>query len=227
MDGTALVSVQENWTAAVRMVAGMGQRIADQLRALEPRPFGLVNDVLRLPAYVGSHHQVLSFDPIAGLSLPGTLASITLCYGIPEDPLSPYLEVLTDFTPDHQDTVHLRSVLGEAVGQESSRQSGCPERGGRRHQPPRGSLRSAPLDIVVAGQALTVGTQSYQGFQGLRFSHSGLVVTVIARGNWPDHPVFDWITDFEPYLTAIESPDSEVVTAKARALLAARPTPMA
>jgi len=28
MDGTALVSVHENWTAAVRMVAGMGQRIA-------------------------------------------------------------------------------------------------------------------------------------------------------------------------------------------------------
>jgi hypothetical protein len=218
------VSVQENWTAAVRMVAGAGQRIAGQLRALEPRPFGLVNDVLRLPAYVGSHNQVLSFDSVAGLSSPGTLTSMTLCYGIPEDPLSPYLEVLTDFTPGHQDTVHLRSALGEAVGQESSRQSGGPERGCGRHQPPRGSLRSTPLDIVVAGHALTVGTQSYQGFRGLRFSHSGLTVTVIARGNWPDHPAFELITDLEPYLTAIESPDSEVVTAKARALLAARPT---
>jgi hypothetical protein len=88
----ALVSVQENRTTAVRMVAGMGQRIADQLRALEPRPSGLVNDVLRLPAYVGSHNQVLSFDSVAGLSLPGTLTSMTLCYRIPEDPLSPHLE---------------------------------------------------------------------------------------------------------------------------------------
>ena len=64
-------------------------------------------------------------------------------------------------------------------------------------------------------------TQSYEGFHGLQFNHSGLITTVMARGNWPDQPAFDIVTDLEPYLTATESPDSEVVKAKLRALRAA------
>jgi hypothetical protein len=48
-----------------------------------------------------------------------------------------------------------------------------------------------------------------------------LIATVIARGNWPDQPAFDIVTDLEPYLTAMESPDSEAVKAKLRALRAA------
>jgi hypothetical protein len=210
------VSAPEDWTAAVRVMTAMGHMMADQLRAHDPKPLGLVNDVVRLPAFVGS----FSADGAVGSRLPGTLTSVTLCYGIPEDPLSPYLEVLTDFTPDHGATLSLRSALGAAVGQEKARQSGQPEREGRRHQPPRGPLGPGQLDIVVAGRRQTVRTQSYESFHGLRFNHTGLIATVIARGNWPARPAFDVVTDLEPYLTAMESPESEVVKAKLRALQA-------
>jgi hypothetical protein len=65
-----------------------------------------------------------------------------------------------------------------------------------------------------------VRTQSYESFHGLRFNHTGLIATVIARGNWPAQPAFDVVTDLEPYLTAMESAESEVVKAKLRALQA-------
>jgi hypothetical protein len=216
LEGTTLVSAQD-LTPAVRVITTMGHLMANQLRALDPKPLGLVNDVFQLPAFVGSHRQSVSGDAVPGLVLPGTLTSVTLCYGIREDPLSPYLEVLTDFTRDHGDTVNLRSALGAAVGQEKSRRSGQPEREGRRHRPPSGPPGRGRLDIGVAGRPRTVHTQSYEDFHGLQFSYSGLIATVIARGQWPDHPAFDLVTDLEAYLTAMESPDSEVVKAKLRA----------
>jgi len=54
----------------------------------------------------------------------------------------------------------------------------------------------------------------------MQFSHSGLVATVTSRASWPDHPAFDLVTDLEPYLITMESPDSNVVQAKVRALQA-------
>jgi hypothetical protein len=215
------VAAQEDWPATVRMMTAMGRMLASQVRALAPRPFGLKNDALRLPAFVASV-SAQSADAAEQPSLLGALTSMTLSYGIPEDPLSPYVQVVTDFTADHRDTVSLRYAIGEAVGRERSQQSGEPQHARPRHRPPRGPLDHGRLEIVVAGKARIVSTQSYANFHGLQFSDSGLVATVIARGSWPDHPAFYLMTDLEPYLTAIESPDSEVVKAKLRALQAAR-----
>lgn len=200
--------------AAVSVIAGWGRMMARQLRTLAPVPLGLANDDLRLPAFVGSHNQG---------GEPETVKSMTLCYGIPEDPLSPYIEVITDFTPDQSATVQLRLVLDEAAEREKSRQKGMPEHERRRPRPPRGPLSAGTLEVSVAGQGRSISTKSYDGFHGLRFSHAGIVATVIARDAWPARLAFDLITNLEPYLTAIESPDSEVVKARVRSLAAQHP----
>lgn len=204
----------ERNSAAVSVIAGWGRMMASQLRALAPVPLGMVSNDLRLPAFVGSHSQG---------GQPETVMSMTLCYGIREDPLSPYIEVITDFTSDQSETVQLRSVLSEAAEREKSRQEGRAEHQRRRHRPARGPLAAGTLEVSVAGQRRTVSTKSYDGFHGLRLSHVGLVATVIARGTWPDRPALDLITNLEPYLTAIESPDSEVVKARVRSLAGQHP----
>jgi hypothetical protein len=204
-----LGSGHERNSATVSVITGWARSRASLLRALAPQPLGLVNDDLRLPAFVGSHLQG---------GQPETVMSMTLCYGIAEDPLSPYIEVLTDFTPEHFATVQLRSVLSEAAGREKSHQESKAEQEHRRHRPPRGPLAARPLEVLVAGRERTVSTKSYDGFHGLRFSHAGMVATVIARGSWPYRPAFDLIRNLEPYLMAIQSPDSAVVKAKVRAL---------
>jgi hypothetical protein len=204
----------ERNSAAVSVIAGWGRMMASQLRNLAPVPLGLVNDDLQLPAFVGSHLQG---------GQPETVMSITLCYGIPEDPLSPYIEVITDFTSGQTDTVQLRSVLSDAAEREKSRHEGTPEHERRRNRPPRGPLAAGPLEVSVAGQRRTISTKSYDGFHGLRFRHAGMVGTVITRGTWPDRPAFDLIANLEPYLTAIESPDSEVVKARVWSLAGQHP----
>lgn len=195
--------------AAVSVITGWGRWMASRLRTLAPQPLGLVNDDLGLAAFVGSHLEG---------GQPETVKSMTLCYGIPEDPLSPYIEVLTDFTPEHSETLQLRSVLSEAAGREKSRREAIPEHERRRRRPPRGPLAAGSLEVSVAGRLRMVSTKSYDAFHGLQFSHAGLVATVVARAAWPDRPAFDLITNLEPYLTAIESRNSEVVKARARAL---------
>lgn len=190
--------------SAAELMAAMGRLMASQLRSLAPQPFGLVNDELRLPAFVSDHsHQASAVQDI--MSAPVT--RMTLCYGIREDPLSPYIGITTDFTPDHSETVALRFELGKAVS-------------GPGHRPPRGPLGHGRLDIVVAGSPRTAQTQIYQNFHGLQFTHSGLLVTGISRGPWPPQPRFALITDLEPYLAPLESADSEVIRAKIRALSA-------
>jgi hypothetical protein len=204
----------ERNSAAVSVIAGWSRMMARQLRTLAPVPLGLVNDDLQLPAFVGSHSQG---------GEPETVMSMTLCYGIPEDPLSRYIEVITDFTPDQSATLQLRSVLSEAAEREKSRQEGMAERERHRHRPPRGPLAAGTLEVSIAGQERTISTKSYDGFHGLRLSHAGIVATVISRGTWPARAAFDLITNLEPYLTAIESPDSEVVKAKVRSLAGTHP----
>lgn len=108
--------------SAAELAAAMGRWSASQLRERAPQPFGLVNDELRLPAYV----DAFVLDGSAGPSAP-------------------------------------------------------------------------PI---------------YRNFHGLQFSHSGLPVTVIARGHWPEQPEFALVTDLKPYLAATESADSEVIRAK-------------
>ena len=82
--------------SAAELMAAMGRLSASELRELAPQPFGLVNDELRLPVSVGSFDLKGSAGPSA------LLTSMTLCYGIREDPLSPYIEVSTDFTLGHK-----------------------------------------------------------------------------------------------------------------------------
>jgi hypothetical protein len=217
--GAILASAEEDWAAAVHMLTAMGRVMACQLRALRPRPFGLVNDVLRRPAFVGAYHQSTSAESGAPATPLGAVTSMVLCYGLPEDPQSPYLEVLTDFTNGRRDTINLRSAIGTAMAEERFRQQGAPAHLSHRHTSLRGPMGSGRLEIVVEGSARTVRTASYQNFQGLQFSYRGVTVTVTARGDWrPAHPAFSLITDLEPYLAAIESPDSEVLAAKLRAL---------
>jgi hypothetical protein len=215
-----VASGQEDRVAAVQMMTAIGRTMASQLRALRPQPFGLVNDVL-LPAFAGSCYQSAAADSGPHASPLGAVTSMALCYGIPEDRQSPYLEVLTDFTPGHRDTVSLRSAIGRVIAAEKSRQQGVHAHLNPRHAPMRGPLGGGRLEIVVEGKARTVRTASYETFQGLQFSHPRGAVTVTARGNWPERPAFSLVADLEPYLAAIESPDSEVVAAKLRALQAA------
>ncbi|MGD0704917.1 MAG: hypothetical protein ABSA02_34150 [Trebonia sp.] len=194
--------------SAAELMAAMGRWSASQLRELAPQPFGLVNDELRLPVSVGS----FGLEGSAGPSAP--LTSMTLCYGIREDPLSPYIEVSTDFTPGHK-AVALRFELGRAAGRLDPRLAdGLPWGGGRGHRPPKGPLGRGRAEIVVAGLPRTAHTQIYRDFHGLQFRHSGLPVTAIARGRWPDQPKFELITDLEPHLAATESADSEVIRAR-------------
>lgn len=183
--------------SAADWLVAMGRLTASRLREFAPSPFGLVNDELRLPAYAGP----LTFSHEG-------LMRMTLCYGLPGDPLSPYIEVSTGFSPDH-DMVALRFELVRTVG-------------GSGQRPPRGPLQRGRVEIVVAGSPRTAHTLIYRKFHGLQFSHLGLKVTAIARGGWSNRPEFALITDLEPYLAASESADSEVVKAQAGALF--RPT---
>jgi hypothetical protein len=114
------------------------------------------------------------------------------------DPLSPYIEVLTDFTPDHKGTAALRFELGRAVGRASAGPGEHVRPGGPGHRPPGGPLELGRVEIVVAGSARTAPAQSYRDFRGLQFTHAGLLVTVIARGRWPERPQFALVTDLEP-----------------------------
>ncbi len=215
-----------DWDSAARLITAFGQAMASQARASVPQPFGLPE--MQLPKFLGSLRQAVQAQPTDITARPAPLGPITsmmLCYGIPEDPQSEYLEVLTDFTSAHKDSVSLRSAIGQAVGMENDRRAGTSGRPRRRYPAPRGSLRGRLLDIVVAGQARTVHTQAHQNFNGLQFTHSGRAVTVIARGHWPERPAFDLINDLEPYLTALESADSEVIKARIRAIQMARSGP--
>jgi hypothetical protein len=69
----------------------------------------------------------------------------------PPRPLSPYIQVFTDFTVRHEDTVSLRHALGKAVYNENARLAG-----GLEHQyprkPPPGPVERGRLDIVVEGE---------------------------------------------------------------------------
>jgi hypothetical protein len=192
---------------AAELMAAMGRLRASQLRELAPRPFGLVNDELRLPVSVGAY-------VVEGRAGPSALLTMTLCYGIREDPLSPYIEVSTDFAPGHN-PVALRYELGRAAGRlDPELAGGRPGRGDQGHRPPKGPLGRDRVEIVVAGVPRTAHTQIYRDLHGLQFRASGLPVTVITRGHWPDRPQFALITDLEPYLAATESPDSPVMKAR-------------
>jgi hypothetical protein len=214
---------QGDWAdRAVQVMAAMGRQMASLLRRLAPKPFGLISQDAGLPVFVGSHSRGGSDDHLARTRPPGApppITSMTLCYGVPEDPLSPYVEVFTDFTPSHSATVGLRLALGRAAGSESARLAGVPEHPGlgTHHKPPAGPLERGRLDIVVAGQPRTVRTQGYRGFHGLEFQHSGLLVQVITRRSWPDRPEFAVVTDLEPYLKAMETGDFDVIKARLRA----------
>lgn len=212
-----MVSERGDWPdRAIELMVAMSRRMAGQLRQLAPKPMGLVNREAGLPAFVGSHTQGGSAEGVGDIRQRGTpppISSMTLCYGTPEDPRSPYISVFTDFTPGHDDSVSLRYALGEAISSEQARLAGKLEN----HvpgKPPRGPLERGELQIIVAGQLRTVRTQAYQGFHGLQFSRAGLLVRVIARRSWPDRPEFAIITDLEPYLAQMESPDSEVIRAR-------------
>ena len=214
-----MTAEQGNWPdRAVEMMAAMGRHMARQLRQLAPKPFGLVLDP-GLSAFVGSHTQGVATKDAAGMRLkdaPSAITSMTLCYGTPEDPASPYTEVFTDFTGSHEDTVSLRYALGKAVSNENARLAGELEHG-RARKPPPGPLERGQLAIVVERQPRTVRSQTYRDLHGLQFSQSGLLVTVIARGAWPDRPEFAVVTDLEPYLAVMEASDSEVIKARLQA----------
>ncbi len=50
-----------------------------------------------------------------------------------------------------------------------------------------------------------------------------MVAALAVSTTLPDRLAFDLITDLEPYLAAIESPDSEVVKARVRSLAGQHP----
>jgi hypothetical protein len=177
------------------MITAARRMLDDQVRQAAPQPFGLVGDTEPHPAFVG--RSAFSGSATGGVPTPGLgrLTSIALCYGIRQDPQSPYVEVLTDFTSDHGDTVNLRIALGRAAAQ--GRQ---PDRLAQRARPPKGPLPRGRLQILVAGELRTITTTSYQNYSGLQFSHSGKTVTAIAREDWPNLPSFAVVTDLERYL---------------------------
>jgi hypothetical protein len=217
---------QGDWAdRAVQMAAAMGRRTADELRKLAPRPLGMINQEAGLATFIGSYTRGYSTEGLAGnrqQGEPAPLTSMTLCYGVPDDPQAPWIEVFTDFTANHEDTVSVRYALGKAVSRENARLAG--ELG---HSdpldPPPGPLERGQLQIVVAGESRTVRTQTYQGFHALQFSHTGLLVTVIARRTWPDQPEFAVVTDLDPFLAPMELADPEVVKARLRALFPSGP----
>lgn len=170
-----------------------------QVRAAVPEPFGLVGDSRPLPVFVGSSQFSGAAGSAAKATFLGELTSISLCYGSPDDPSLPYVEVLTDFTPDRRDTVHLRTALGRAA--RSADMARPPDHSARRDRPPKGPLARGLLEIVVVDRPRTIATMSYQKYNGLQFSHSGKTVTAITRGHWPDPTVFAVILDLEPYLS--------------------------
>ena len=180
--------------SAAELMAALGRRGASLLRELGLEPFGLVNDELRLPVSVGSYVLEGSDGPSA------LLTNMTLGYGIKEDPLSPYIEVSTDFRTGRK-AVALRFELVRAAGRLDPRlASGPPWDGGRGHRPPKGPLGRGRVEIVVAGSPRTAHTQVYRDFHGLQFRHSGLSVTAVARGRWPDQPQFALVADLESCL---------------------------
>jgi hypothetical protein len=183
------IPVPLTWITAARRM------LDDQVRQAAPQPFGLVGDSAPRPAFVGG--SAFSGSATGGVPTPGLgeLTSIALCYGIQQDPRSPYVEVLTDFTADHGDTVNLRIALSRAAAH--GRQ---PDHLAQRARPPKGPLPRGRLQILVAGKPRTVTTTSYQNYSGLQFSHSGKTVTAIARADWPDLPSFAEVTDLERYL---------------------------
>lgn len=185
--------------AALTMITAAGRMLDDEVRQAAPQPFGLVGNTGPLPVFVGM--STISGSAVGGVPAPrlGQLTSIALCYGIPEDPQSPFVEVLTDFTPDHADTVNLRVALGRAAAWDGQSSHPPDHLARRRGRPPKGPLPRGRLQILVVGQLRTVTTTSYQNYSGLQFSHSGKTVTAIARGHWPDLPTFAVVTDLERY----------------------------
>jgi hypothetical protein len=156
---------QGDWAdRAVQMAAAMGRRTANELRKLAPKPFGLINQKAELATSIGSYAQGYTTEGLAGNRQegePAPLRSMTLCYGTPDDPQSPWIEVFTDFTANHEDTVSVRYALGKAVSCENARLAGELEHSDPLNPPP-GPLERGQLQIVVAGQSRTVRTQSYE-----------------------------------------------------------------
>ena len=182
------------------MITAARRMLDYEVRQAAPQPFGLAGDPWPLPVFVG--RSAFSGSAVGGVPTPrlGQLTSIALCYGIPEDPQSPFVEVLTDFTPDHADTVNLRVALGRAAAAWNGQSSHPPDHLARRRgRPPKGPLPQGRLQILVIGQLRTVTTTRYQNYSGLQFSHSGKTVTAIARGHWPDLRTFAVVTDLERY----------------------------
>jgi hypothetical protein len=134
-----MTAEQGNWPdRAVAMMAAIGRRMASQLRQLAPKPFGLIEET-GLPAFVGSHTQAVATEDAVRRrqqDAPAAITSMTLSHGTPEDPASPYIEVFTDFTDSHEDSVSLRYALGKAVSSENARLAGELDHGYTRKSPP-------------------------------------------------------------------------------------------
>ena len=74
------------------------------------------------------------------------------------------------------------------------------------------------------GQRRTVSTKSYNGFMACSSSTSAWSPRLLHAAPGQTGRPFDLITNLEPYLTAIESPDSEVAKARVRSLARRHPS---
>jgi hypothetical protein len=101
---------------------------------------------------------------------PIPLSSMSLTYGNPTDLAATFIEITTDFTPEHEDSSPLEYVLGEADNTDAALARGDPGMARPLLEEPAGPFSHATTEILVEGEPRTVATMTYRHHHAFRGS---------------------------------------------------------
>jgi hypothetical protein len=161
-----------------------------------PHPFGMFGHTMKPTMLSG-----------AGFTSGLGVTNVELSYGRPLAVTGPLTVVETCFAASESSLFPLEEVITRAVLRDDAwsredweAEPGLFEPGPERVVVPSDSFEHATRIAVVATQDRSLALVSRGKYEALRFDHSGLVVTAVARAGFGDRPVFDVVSDLAPYL---------------------------
>jgi hypothetical protein len=183
------------------------RRSQERLTRLRQHPFGFASGFPR-PEPVAIVSEVGSFA-LSGIarailtrsSLPRIV--ISLQHGKDSELSGALIEIMTDFSRDHEGSNPLEYEVGRADHRDSAL-----ARGDRNvkdpDDEPSGPFGHDTADILVAAERRTVAVLTYRKCWAFRFEYKRLLVTVVGRNDIPELPAFAPVARLDTYVTRHE-----------------------
>jgi len=175
-----------------------------QLGRIRQRPFGFAPGSPRpVPVMVSSETGSFALSGIARAIVtlsPLPRSGMSLLHGNYSDLSSTLIEIITDFSRDHEDSNPLEYELGRADNRDSAIARG-EENVDDPEDEPSGPFTHGTVDIFVESERRTVPVLTYRKCHAFRFEHKQVLVSVIARNEIPDLPIFAPIANLETYVS--------------------------